>query len=197
MAPRRLLLPLLSALLLSACAAVGPAPDDVYYRLPSTTPEPASPKLAGVVLIEAPRAGDLHGDAPMLYSDDAAGLGLLQYHYRHWADRPTALVADFMQAWLSTRGVADTVLNDDGNADGDWRLVGKLKRFEQLNGMQPPAVVVGLELHLIEMAHRAAPPRGGYYEARAEIASADPLDAVEGYRQALAQVLDAFTGSLQ
>ncbi|MCB1733590.1 MAG: membrane integrity-associated transporter subunit PqiC [Gammaproteobacteria bacterium] len=193
---KRSALMLATTLLLSGCASVGPAPDEVFYRLPFAPVTQGERKLHGVLLIDNWHAGDLHGSPQMLYSTDPAGVSLQQYHYDLWADRPTKLIADFAQAWLSQRGVADAVMPEDSGAIGQWRLTGEIRRLEQLNGAATPEVVVGVDLRLIDLSDRDAAPRGGYFEARKGIASDAPMSAVTGYRDALNAVLAEFVAGL-
>ncbi|MCP5231062.1 MAG: membrane integrity-associated transporter subunit PqiC [Zoogloeaceae bacterium] len=195
MANRFLIPTLAAALLTSACSSIGPAPAEIFYRLPPAQVEAGEKKLPGVLLIDAWRAGDLHGSSNLLHSEDTAGISVQPYHYDLWVDRPTKLIADFAQDWLGKRGVADLVLNEESGMDGAWRLIGEIRRFEQLNG-GAPAVVVGLDLRLIDLNDRDATPRGGYYEATAPIADDKPLTAIQGYRAALEQVLTRFTEGL-
>lgn len=186
----------LATALLAGCSSIGPAPDEVFYRLPAAQVEAGEKKLPGVLLIDDWRAGDLHAGGNLLYSKDAGGISLQQYHYDLWADRPTELIADFAQDWLTRRGIADLVLSESSGATGDWRLIGELRRFEQLNGAKTPTVVVGLELRLVDLNDRDARPGGGYFEANASIDSENPLDAVNGYRDALEQALSKFADRL-
>lgn len=187
---------LATALSIAGCSTVGPAPDEVFYRLPSSETHQGEPRLSGVLLIDTWQAGDLHGSPQMLYSEDSAGISLQQYHYDLWADRPTKLIADFAQSWLSQRGIADAVLAESSGAVGQWRLTGEVRRLEQLNGGDVPAVVVGVDLRLTDLLNRDATPRGGYFEARKSIASADPMNAVSGYREALNAILEDFVAGL-
>lgn len=194
---KRILIPLLATTLLSSgCSSIGPAPDEIFYRLPPAQVQAGEKKLPGVLLIDSWRAGDLYGSGSLLHSEDPDGISVQPYHYDLWVDRPTKLVADFAKDWLTKRQVADLVLSDDSDADGDWRLVGEIRRFEQLNGGKTASVVVGLDLRLSDIHHRGSAPRGGYFEANAVIESEKPMDAVQGYRRALERVLADFVGSL-
>ena len=182
----------LTTALLTACATATPPPQENFYRLGDPTPTQQETHLDGSLRVGLLRAGGLYADRPMLYSDDAHGLRLRQYHYHQWVESPPALLADYMAAWLSAAQVATHVIGPEGPA-GDYELEGRVVRMERR--MQGTAISVRLELAL-ELVQRGQLMMSGNYGSEVVVADAMLETSVRGYQQALDEILARFSEDL-
>ena len=138
---------LAAALALGGCfgGGSGPAPVEHFYRLPP--PAPAAPRarplLAGVLVVETPRAAGLLRGRPLVYADAARPLELRQYRYHLWSEPPALLLGRHLRAALAARGIAPEVRPA---GPGALRVSGRLLALHRLQGASPPRAVLELEL---------------------------------------------------
>jgi ABC-type uncharacterized transport system auxiliary subunit len=125
---------LLPLLLLSACAATPPAPEDHYYRLiVSDMPTAnATVTIPGVLKIDAIKAYGIYRERALLYSEQAHPEALQQHHYHYWIDTPTRLIRDQLVDFLRASHVAEQVAGAQVALSGDLRLRLTLKKFERV-----------------------------------------------------------------
>jgi ABC-type uncharacterized transport system auxiliary subunit len=150
---RRLTLALIAlcALLLAGCSAPQAIPDFRYYRLAPAAPMAAlpAPLLDQPLVVTDFRADGVHGERPILYSNDPDSLKTSQYHYQLWNDPPPVMVQRRLQELLSAARVSAYVTDRLSPRTTGYRLTGAIHRFERvLVEGQPTEAVMGVRLRL-------------------------------------------------
>lgn len=127
---------------LAACAQPE-TPEDRYYRLEMDAPvsSPGAKTLAGTLQVDRFLVDGLVGRSQIVYVADGSGHELQTYHYHHWTEPPAILLQDELISYLRAAGVADAVVTPEMRVDVAYVLTGKVKRFEQVTGKAPKAVV--------------------------------------------------------
>jgi ABC-type uncharacterized transport system auxiliary subunit len=176
--------------LLLACT-LGPAPVDHYYRLAVPTPEALpAPVLPGVVEVEQLQGTPLTRERPLLRSDGADAVEIVPARFQLWETSPTLAVQLELMRWIEARGLADDAVAPQLRADHDWRIEGRLARFERV----PGAVLVEVELSLVRSADGRLVVSRSY---RVEEPSADdPADAARAFGRALGTAFDRFAADV-
>lgn len=126
----RVLLPVILAAALAACAQPAP-PKDRFYRL-ETAPLAAdftAPKL-GIVEVSRLSTDGVLSERPLAYQDIDGALG--RYRYDLWAEPPTALLQRALVDALRQAGIATTVITPETRVPPDWIVRGRLNRFEMV-----------------------------------------------------------------
>lgn len=145
-------------LLLTACGASAPLPEDRFYQLDLAVNSKlgATPAVFGGLIIDRVDADPLRSGRAMLYSDSKKPLELKRYHYEFWVDQPPELVHRALLEYFRATGLADRVLDPMAGGDARYRLSTRLQRFEQLRDSvsDNTDVEVELEATLIENASR-------------------------------------------
>jgi ABC-type uncharacterized transport system auxiliary subunit len=131
---RYLQLLLLLPLLLSACAATPPAPEDRHYRLilSNMPPADAMPAIAGVIKVETIKAYGIYRERALLYTREKHPESLQQHRYHYWIDTPTRLIRDQLVDFLLASEVAEEVAGSQVALAGDLHLKLTLKQFERV-----------------------------------------------------------------
>ena len=122
--------------MLAACAAQAPVPQDKYYRLqaiPAFQPL-SSPVLSGVLEIERFTADGLTAGRPIVYVDAADPNQLREYHYHFWTQAPTIMLRDELVTYLRQAGVATNVVTPEMRLEADYALGGRIRLLEQVIG---------------------------------------------------------------
>jgi len=143
---------ILGALALAACSAPESIPDFRYYRLgPAGDVERLpTPLLDRPLVLDIFRADGVHGERPILYSNDADSLKISQYHYQLWNDPPPAMIQRRLVELFERAGVSAYVTERLGLRERAFRLQGSIYRFERiLVDGSPSEVVVGMRLRLL------------------------------------------------
>lgn len=172
---------LASAFLFAACAG-GPAPLDHYYRVEVSAPNSASGiPLAGTLHVDPLRTDGLVGQRHLLYRQREDSSEILQYGYHRWADPPAIALQTALVRFLRDANAADIVMEANTQTRPNYRVAGRIHRFERL--IDDLAVVVEVDLMLIS-AEGVVLVHGNYAEKReaADVgASASAIgDAVHG-----------------
>lgn len=137
---------------LVGCSTPDVIPDFRYYRLApaGTIAVLPAPLLARPLALESFRADGVHGERPILYSNDPDSLKTSQYHYQLWNDPPPLMVQRRLQELFSKARVSAYVTDRLGIRERGYHLEGSIHRFERvLVEGQPAEVVVGMRLRLI------------------------------------------------
>lgn len=171
MSSNRLLIPVLLALLLAACASAPGIPDTVYHRLPE--PDVASlskPITQHPVLVEAFLADGLHSDQALIYSTDPEGRSLKAYHYQRWIDPPSRMLQRRLIQNLRDSGAAEVVSDRLAARVDALRIQGRINAFERLQQADGWQVLVafslraersGADLPILMKDYRVQLPAGG------------------------------------
>lgn len=180
----------LLALLLAACAAQPPVPEDNYYRLPEATLPPAGGTLGHTLALKRFVTDGLHSERALLYCEADMPLQLRQYHYHHWLDSPPRLIQEHMISALRSAHVADTVLNYDPVERNGLQLSGKIRSFEHRRAGDKATVIIDMELRLDGDAGKLLFVHD--YRVEQVAASAQPRELVMAYGEALQKLYGLF-----
>lgn len=181
----------LGALPLVISCALGPAPVDHYYRLSVGAPErlPA-PVLAGVVEVAHLQGTPLTRERPLLRSDGADAVEIVPARFQLWESSPTLAVQRELIRWIEARGLADQAVAPELRVPHDWRIDGRLARFERV----PGGVLLEVELSLIRS------PDGRLVLSRTyrieQPAADDPADAARAFGRALGTAFEQFASDV-
>ena len=129
----------------------------------------------------------------VLYRDDGSK-EIQQHAYDHWVDSPTLMLQQAFATYLRGAGVAETVVTPETRVDVDWRLGGRLLRFERVLG-STPRIVLQVELVLTKSGSRELLLLQTYTEERPTSGSGVEA-SVEAFDQALAAVLQRFVADI-
>ncbi len=142
----------IAALALGACSTPEVIPDFRYYRLAPAgeIAKLPAPLLDRPLVLDIFRADGVHGERPILYSNDANSLKTSQYHYQLWNDPPPAMIQRRLVELFERSGVSAYVTDRLGLRERAFRLQGSVYRFERILVEGAPAeVVVGMRLRLL------------------------------------------------
>jgi ABC-type uncharacterized transport system auxiliary subunit len=189
------LLPALLALGTMSCAS-GPAPRDHYYRLEAAAPSAlASPKLAGTLEVERPRAETISQGRRMLYRDASGSGEIKQYAYHLWVDPPSLMLRDQLVAYLRAAGAAENVVTPAVGVEADYVVSGRLVQLESILGGGDPRVAVEIELALTRQKGHELLLLKTYREERVASGGSVP-DAVAAYGQAITAIFERFVADI-
>ncbi len=188
---RFLPLVLTAVLLLPACGAAPPVPEDQFYRLPPPQATEPNEPLVGTLAVHRLVTDGLHNGRAILYSDESRPLRLKQYHYHHWVDIPPRLVQEHMIAYLREAGAAAMVVSQDPRTPAEYAITGKIQRFEQIKSEQETQVVVGLELQFRDESD-GRPVLVREYRETVPAASGDLHEVVRAFGRALERIYGGF-----
>ena len=135
---------------LAAACSQPPLPVDHFYRLDPGAPGQVfqSPPLAGVVAIGQFRADGLVSQRPMVYSEAAQPLELLQYNYHYWVESPPDMIELELTDFLRNAGAAEVVDGPETRSNAGCKITGSLRRFERMVGDGRSVISVELDLRL-------------------------------------------------
>lgn len=181
------------ALALGACG--GGAPEDSFHRLVLAAPAPLDrPVLPGTVDVGRPAADGLTADRALLYSDRDQPDRIHRYGYHLWTDAPPVLIQQQLVRFLRAARAAPAVVTADLRVLPDYRIDGRLHRFEQIVG-PPGTVLVEVELGAVRMSDGKMVHLADY-QAEKTVTTNDPDEAVRAYQQALADIFNRFLDDL-
>ncbi len=186
---KRFLLLLLAILSLTACGSIEPVPEDRFYRLAEIPgPEPlAQPLLPGVLAVGTIETSGIYNERAILYSEPGRPTELLRYHYHSWIDSPPQLIQDHIALFLRGAAVAPTVVIDDGQAEWQYRLTGRLRRFEREMRGTGSSVTVAIEYRLVQRGG-GRPLWIGDYTAQMPVSGERVNDAVQAFSAAVNRI---------
>lgn len=184
---------------LTACGVVGPAapvPEEHYYRLELPAPKPAATPLKGVVVVDALEAAAIYSRRAIVYSEDPQHLTLQEYHYHFWTDPPPRLLQRTLVSYLRGAHPAATVADEAGRALWDYRVSGRVLRFERLRAGLGWQTAVEVELR-VDAAGARRPLLVKSY-VRAANAGGDNMEqTVRAFATAVAAIYAEFLKDLQ
>jgi len=125
-------------LVLAACAAQAPVPQDKYYRLQAILASAplTAPILPGVLEVERFTADGLTAGRPIVYVDSSDPNQLREYHYHFWTQAPTVMLRDELVTYLRQAGIAGNVVSPEMRLEPDHVLSGRIRMLEQVIGAQ-------------------------------------------------------------
>jgi cholesterol transport system auxiliary component len=147
----------LLSVLLAACAAPGPAPQDSFYSLqaqPVSDPATAYQDLAATLLVQDLSARGFLGGRQIVFRTEAEPLQVRRYPRLLWEEPPGRALATELATALGDTGPFQLVLGPRQRARGDYILSGELARFEHHPTATPPYVAAELTLTLLRSGDR-------------------------------------------
>ncbi len=183
-------------LAVAGCGSAPPVPVERYYRIAVPAPTALSaPVLPGLLAVAPLQSDGLHSERALLYADQGQPRELRRYHYHHWADSPPRLLQEQLVAYLRQARAAATVLPDDPRLLAEYRVVGRLVRFERLNDAERALAAVELELGL-ERKGSARPVWLRQYRAEMPARDGSVPAVAEAFEQAVGDVYGRFLSDL-
>lgn len=176
--------------LLQSCSAPEPIPDFRYYRMapPITVAKLPAPLLDRPLVMQDFRADGVHGERPILYSNDPDSLKISQYHYQLWNDPPPVMVQRRLLDMFAQAGVSTHVTDRLATRMPIYRLQATIYRFERVlvDGQATEAVVAmrvridadGKDLPLLERDELVRIPVNGNGVEEAAIALSEGIDQI-------------------
>ena len=189
---RRVAIPLAVAtmVILGGCLS-GPAPPDRFYRLelPDAAARLELPRLRGGLLVDSIRGDGMTRGRRMLYRSASDPSRVKREGYEYWVDVPPVMVQRALVAFLRSANVAEVVITPEMRLDADFRLGGRLHRFERLDGQGSSRVTIELEFTLAQAEGREPLLLETYSESE-EVAGTEVGDSVEAFSRALHRILE-------
>ncbi len=190
---------ILMMLALTSCGVVGPSqplPEEHYYRLELSAPKSAASSLQGVLVVDALEAAAIYSRRPIVYSEDPQHLSLQEYHYHFWTDPPPRLLQRALVSYLRQAQPTATVADEAGRALWDYRISGRVLRFERLRVSGGWQIALELELR-VDAAGERRPLLVKSY-ARDPVASGESMEAtVQAFSQGTAEIFGNFVTDLR
>jgi ABC-type uncharacterized transport system auxiliary subunit len=182
---------------LSGGCLSGSAPADRFYRLDVPTPKDRSesPRLPGRLLVDAIRGDSLTLERLMLYRDLADPTRVRRDGYDHWVEPPPAMVERALVEYLRARNLAEAVVTPEMHVAADYRLSGRVHRFERLVGEGPPRVSVELEFHLVRLGASELLLLQSYGEEQ-EVSGSEGGDSALAFSGALGRIFERLAADL-
>jgi ABC-type uncharacterized transport system auxiliary subunit len=186
---KSLLIPLMLALLVTACGSVPPAPEDRYYRLSAVTDTgPGQGQaLPDILAIGSVDSAAVYSERAVVYSESGQPNKLKHYNYHFWADPPPSLIRDHLAQYLRNSQAAPVVVVDKGEAEWKYLLVSRLRRFERVMNVIGSRVVVEMEFRLLQRGGRQ-PLLIQDYSAEVGVSGGSVNAAAEAFGEALGEI---------
>lgn len=186
-----LLLPLLAALALAACAS-DPIPEVSYFRLP---PPPAiekraAPAMDEPIVVDVFFADGMHSEQAILYQT-RPGAGIKAYHYQLWNDPPVRLLQRRLIRRLRDTGLSPLVTDRLSTNLSAVRVTGLIERFERVKNGEAWDVSVTIEMR-VDHGDAPLPMLLKTYDATVAAESTTIQAAVRAFARAVDQVLGEF-----
>jgi ABC-type uncharacterized transport system auxiliary subunit len=179
----------MAALLALVACSPPTVPDMTYFRLPPPAAEVAqrAPTFAIPVDVSVFGADGLYAEQAIIYSADADGGTLHNYHYQLWIDPPARLLQRRLIGALRDAKAAPLVTDRLPASTDALRVSGLILRFDRAHGADGYAAKVVLQLRveragelLSERVYRAEAPANGD-ELKASVAAfGTALDRIYG-----------------
>ena len=178
------------SVILGGCLS-GPAPKDRFYRLevPDAATRLELPRLRGRLLVDSIRGDGMTRERQMLYRKADDPSQVRREGYDHWVDAPPLMVQRAVVEFLRSANAAEVVVTPEMRVDADFRLGGRVHRFERLVGGGSPHVTVELGLTLVR-EEDGEPLLLETYREDQGVAGGGIVDSVEAFNQALHRILE-------
>lgn len=184
-------------LVLGACSASAPVPDDRFYELGPKMPARSSEiYLTGGLSIARIGSDTLRGGRAILYRDALRPLELGRYHYEFWAEKPPQMIQLALLDTLRQSGIADRVQADGRRAHFRYQLELKVRRFEALINANSTRADVELEA-VLRMAGSEGPIWTKIYRQQVDARPGDMHALADAMQQGLEQIFEQLIGDLK
>ncbi|MCC7166673.1 MAG: membrane integrity-associated transporter subunit PqiC [Rhodospirillales bacterium] len=186
---------LLLGFILAACAQPD-IPNDQYYRLSAKAAvSVASAARSGVIEVDRFAADGVTGERALVYSRSDSPNVLRQYHYHYWVEAPPRLIQEQVLAALREAKLAGSVVTPELRANADYRLKGRIRRFEQVLAGGTATASVEIETALVSLRDGKVVALATYREED-RAADESPAAAVAAFDRALARLFGRLIGDL-
>jgi ABC-type uncharacterized transport system auxiliary subunit len=186
-----------AVLLLGACAASGPVPEDRFYQLEPVwvVRSPVQAVFAQGLDVSAVSADPLRSGRAVLYRDTRKPLEVKRYHYEYWVEQPPRMVRQALLEYLHASGIAEPGGSGTRRGNAAYALKTHLKRFDRLVGGGAPKVEIELEASVY--ANSSAQPLWRNTYRHRQVSDGDDMHATaEAMQTALASVLQSMMEDL-
>jgi ABC-type uncharacterized transport system auxiliary subunit len=189
---RRAAIPLVVTMMMiqSGCLS-GPAPPDRFYRLeiPDAAARLELPRLPGRLLVDSVRGDAMTRERRMLYRNASDPSQVKREAYDSWVDPPPLMVQRAVVAFFRSANAAEVVITPEMRLDADFRLGGRVDRFERLVGQGSSRATIELEFTLVRVEDRK-PLLLETYREHEDVAGSGAGDSVEAFSRALHRILE-------
>lgn len=184
-------------LLLVACSATRPIPEDRFYQLDigSQAVPPARPLFDGRLEVASVTADPLRSGRAVVYRENRRPLEVRRYHYEFWVEQPPRMVHRALLDQLGTNGVGAPLPGSRLRGHPGYTLKAHLKRFEQLVGAGLPQVEIELQASVYENGS-GQPLWSNSYLRRRDSQAADMHATAAAMEICLAEILHAVVEDL-
>jgi ABC-type uncharacterized transport system auxiliary subunit len=173
--PKCAALALLSVCVFAACAG-GPAPVDHFYRLEVAEPNASGGNpLAGTIHVDRLRTDGLIGQRHLLFRESEDSSEIRQHSYHRWSDPPAIALQTALVSFLREADAAQVVMEANSQTRPDYRVSGRVQRFERVLG--DSAAIVEIDL-TVTGADGALLVHQNYAETRSASDLGESADAI-------------------
>jgi ABC-type uncharacterized transport system auxiliary subunit len=153
--PVAVLLAAVAMMLAGGCLS-GSARPDRFYRLevPDAATRLELPPLSGRLLVDSIRGVGMMLERPMLYRETDDPLRVRRDGYDQWVAPPPLMIHRALVEFLRSANLAEVVITPEMRLEADFRLAGRVNRFERLLGESPPRASVEVEFNLVRLDDR-------------------------------------------
>jgi len=184
-------------LVLGACSANAPVPEDRFYELSPAMPARSSEVyLTGGLSIARIGSDALRGGRAILYRDALRPLELGRFHYEFWAEKPPQMIQLALLDTLRQSGIADRVQADGRRSQFRYELDMKVRRFEALVDAGRTRADVELEA-VLSMAGSEGPIWTKIYRQQIDARPGDMHALADAMQQGLEQIFEQLIGDLK
>jgi ABC-type uncharacterized transport system auxiliary subunit len=171
-----------------------PAPPDRFYRLevPDAAARLELPRLGGRLLVDSVRGDAMTLERLMLYREVSDPSRVRREGYDKWVDPPPLMVQRAVVKFLRSANAAEAVITPEMRLGAEFRLSGRVNRFERVVGEGSPRATIELEFSLVRLEDRELLLLGTYREGE-EISGSGAGDSVEAFSRALHRILERLT----
>ncbi|TCK18973.1 ABC-type uncharacterized transport system auxiliary subunit [Thiogranum longum] len=184
-------------LVLAACSAGVPAPEDRFYEIGLSSPAvQAQPSLTGGLLVGRVEADPLRNGRAILYRHADRPLELRRYHYEFWADQPPRMIQQALLETLRQSGVADRVETEGKRPQFRYELAVRVLRFESL--VESGRALADIELEAVLHSTRDGKSLWTkVYRQQTSSRSGDMHALADAMRKSLEQIFERLIGDLK
>ncbi len=183
--------------LLAACSAGVPAPEDRFYEISPASPSTLErPVLTGGLSIARVEADPLRNGRAILYRHADRPLELGRYHYEFWADQPPRMIQQALLENLRQSGVADRVEMEGRRPQFHYELAVRVLHFESL--IESDRALANVELEASLRSTRDGKPLWTkLYRQRVASHSGDMHALADATQQALELIFEELIGDME
>lgn len=188
---RAAILLVVTTMLIQGGCLSGPAPPDRFYRLeiPDAAARLEVPRLRGRLLVDSIRGDAMTLERLMIYRDASDPSQVRRQGYYYWVDPPPVMVQRAVVEFLRSANAAEAVITPEMRFDANFRLGGRVHRFERLVGQGPPRATIELEFNLVRVGE-GEPLLLETYREHEEAVGSGVDDSVEAFSRALQRILE-------